>query len=80
MKELVTLSMLKATYPDQWVLIGNPEEADGDISGVLILRHESKRELAKLFSKQPHQYSNTILRYTGNKPALGKWLRFTSLN
>ena len=80
MKEAITLSMLKIIYPDQWVLIGNPKEADGDISGILILHHQSKRELADQFSKRPNQFNNTILRFTGTKPALGKRLRFTPLN
>ncbi len=82
MKELVTLSLLTKKYPDQWVLIGDPQVTNGEISGVLIMHHESKQELAQLFSKkqQHHQFTSTILRYTGTKPEIGKWLRFTPLN
>jgi hypothetical protein len=61
-------------------LIGNPKETNGDINGVLILHHKNKRELTNQFLKQQYGFDNTILRYTGNKPAIGKWLRFTLLN
>jgi len=78
MQELVTLSLLKKNYPDQWVLIGDLEVSNGDISGILIMHHESKNELAHLFLKQQyHQFTSTILRYTGVQPEIGKWLRFT---
>jgi hypothetical protein len=80
MEELVSFTTLKIKYPDQWVLIGNPQVISDEITGVLILHNESKRELATQFSKQTHQFSNTILRYTGTNPAVGKWLKFTHLN
>ena len=82
MKELLTLSSLKKRYPDQWVLIGDPAISQDDISGILIMHHESKKELAHLFSKQQslHQFTSTILRYTGSQPEIGKWLKFTPLN
>jgi hypothetical protein len=80
MNNLVTLSELKKKYPDEWVLIGDPRETGNDINGVLILHHKSKKELANQFSKYQHQFNNTILRYTGNKPAIGKWLRFIPSN
>lgn len=82
MKELVTLSSLQKRYNDQWVLIGDPAISQGDISGILIMHHESKKEMAHLFSKQKrlHQFTSTNLRYTGTQPEVGKWLKFTSLN
>ena len=80
MENLITLSELKNKYPDEWVLIGNPTQTDGDINGVLILHHKSKKVLTSQFLKQQYQFHNTILRYTGNKPSIGKWLRFTPLN
>ena len=80
MEELVTFSTLKIKYPGQWVLIGNPQVTSDEITGVLILHNESKKELASQFSKQSHQFINTILRYTGANPELGKWLKFTPLN
>ncbi len=77
MKDLVKLSTLRNLYPDEWVLIGNPEEIDGDINGVLILHHKNKKDLANQFVQQQNLFDKTILRYTANKPAIGKWLRFT---
>ncbi|GEM_PF-5384171 len=74
------LSLLKKEYPDEWVLIGDPKESNGDVIGTLILHHESRKELASQFSKQSHQFTSTFLRYNGIKPEIGKWLRFTPLN
>ena len=35
MKQQVSLSELRKIYPDEWVLIGNPGEADGDAIPIL---------------------------------------------
>ena len=80
MKRLVTLSLLKKEYSDECVLIGDPKESNGDITGTLILHYESRKELASQFSKLSRQFSSTILRYTGIKREIGKWLKFISLN
>ena len=80
MKQQVSLSELRKIYPYEWVLIGNPGETDGDINGVLILHNKDKKKLVSQFIKLRHQFENTILRYTGNKTVIGKWLRFTPLN
>jgi hypothetical protein len=80
MQKQFTLTELKKQFPDEWVLIGDPKEEDGDINGSLILHNKNKRELANQFIKIQHNFSQTILRFTGNKPSIHKWLRFIPSN
>jgi hypothetical protein len=33
MSEVLTISVIKKKFPDEWVLIGNPEEINGELYG-----------------------------------------------
>ena len=34
--EILTIAEIKAQYPEQWVLVGNPELNDPDVNGSII--------------------------------------------
>ena len=36
MPEVLTFPVIKKKFPDQWVLIGNPEEINGELYGIVI--------------------------------------------
>ncbi len=72
--ETLTMEEIKATYPNQWVLIGNPElrnpTTNGSfihrlISGVVLLSNKDKRELAYQAKQVVASYDETICIYTG---------------
>lgn len=72
--EILTMEEIKATYPNQWVLIGNPElrnpTTNGSfihrlISGVVLLSNKDKRELAYQAKQAVAGYDETICIYTG---------------
>lgn len=75
----ISISSIKSQYPDEWVLIGNPKEANGELYGIVILHEKDKKILVSKITQEHSsiEYSKTILRYTGNLPAIGKWLKFT---
>ena len=48
MQQVLSVSEIKAAYPDQWVLVGNPEmSVDSLMSGVVIWHGKDKREILK---------------------------------
>lgn len=49
--ERVGIEEMKKNYPDEWILLGNPERAKNDIdilSGILLYHSPDKREAAYL--------------------------------
>jgi hypothetical protein len=80
MSEFLAISGIKKKYPDEWVLIGNPEEQNGELYGVVIFHDRDKKELVNKAAREKHSFHNTILRFTGSYPETGKRLKFTLLN
>ena len=74
MQEVLTIEQIKAQYPDQWVLVANPElrnpETNGSfihrlIKGIVLLANKDKRELAYQSKPLFGLYNETICIYTG---------------
>ena len=80
MSEVLTISVIKKKFPDEWVLIGNPEEINGELYGIVIFHDKDKKQLVNKVVDQKHSFTHTILRFTGSHPETGKWLKFTPLN
>lgn len=76
--EAISFKNIKQLYPNEWVLIGNPTEKNGDIFGEVIIHEKDKKQLVnKAVSSQIKKlYNKTILRFTGELPTIGKWLKF----
>lgn len=73
MKEL-TIDEIKALYPDQWVLVCNPELRNPEVNssflnrlvkGIVLLANKDKRELAYQSREVTSNYNETICIYTG---------------
>ncbi len=75
MSEVLTISAIKKKFPDEWVLIGNPEEINGELNGIVIFHDKDKKQLVNKVVVQKHHFSHTILRFTGSHPPIGKWLK-----
>ncbi len=74
--EILPFEKIKALYPDQWVLLGNPETYNTQvISGIVLMHGKDKREIAYLGREAVKPFKTYTLRYTGEFPKNRKfWL------
>jgi hypothetical protein len=82
--EIINFETIKKLYPNEWVLIGNPELRDPEvemaivsqlIAGVLIFHSKDKREIAYKARDLKRAFETTTCVYTGEIPKGRKfWL------
>jgi hypothetical protein len=74
----ISLTNIKQLYPNEWVLIGNPTEKNGDVFGEVVIHEKDKKQLVNkaVDTQLKNVYDKTILRFTGELPTIGKWLKF----
>jgi len=74
--EVLSFEQIKLLYPDEWVLLGNPETYNTEVvSGIVLMHGKDKREIAYLGREIVKQYETYALRYTGTFPKGRKfWL------
>jgi len=75
--EILTIDQIKLQYPDQWVLVGNPELDDPNtlgsvvsklLRGIVLYASKDKRELAYKAKDVKSDVSRTACIYTGEIP------------
>ena len=76
-EKLLTIDQIKAAYPDQWVLLGNPQllgsqTLDSTINkleaGIVLLSSKDRKEIGYKAREARKGYSNTAFIYTGEIP------------
>jgi hypothetical protein len=74
--EAMPFDEIKAQYPDEWVLLGNPVIDNTEVvSGIVLMHGKDKREIAYLGREMVKEYATYALRYTGEFPKGRKfWL------
>ena len=81
--EVLTKNEIKAQYPDQWVLVGNPMLTDPSIlgsilskllSGVVLLATKDRREIGYRGREVRQGYNSVTIIFTGEIPKNRKWL------
>jgi hypothetical protein len=82
--EVLNFEVIKKLYPNEWVLIGNPELREPEvemaivsqlIAGVLIFHSKDKREIAYKARELKRAFETTTCAYTGEIPKGRKfWL------
>jgi hypothetical protein len=82
--EILSIDQIRALYPNEWVLVGNPELDDEDslgsivdklLRGAVLLHSKDKRELAYKASEVRKGYESIACIYTGLFPKNRKyWL------
>ena len=82
--EVLTIEQIKSEYPNEWVLIGNPELDDEEtlgsivdklVQGIVLLHSKDKRELAYKAKEVRKGYESIACIYTGVFPKSRKyWL------
>lgn len=66
--EILTLSKIKELYPNEWVLIGNPEmdkEELSVVSGLPAFHSKSKKEVCYLGAELVKKFDSYMLVFTG---------------
>jgi hypothetical protein len=72
--DVLTLEQIKAKYPNQWVLLANPELRNPNVNGTLasklisaivLLANKDKRELAYQSQNLTTEYFETACLFTG---------------
>ena len=74
--ESLTLAQIKAAYPDEWVLLGNPEVAGANIlAGTVVFHSKDKREIAYSQIDWRANFASAITVFTGQHTAKRRfWL------
>jgi hypothetical protein len=75
--QIISFSEMKRLYPDQWVLVGDPElenpEVNGSITsklvgGVFLYASKDKREIAYKAADLRRNVTTTVCIFTGEWP------------
>ncbi|TAE12737.1 MAG: hypothetical protein EAZ47_01390 [Bacteroidetes bacterium] len=67
--QLIDISEIKALYPDEWVLLGNPVMDDSKIdvlSGIPLFHSKDKKEVCYIGRDKTSKFEKITLIYTGN--------------
>lgn len=81
--DAISFEAIRALYPDQWVLIGDPELDDSDslgpissklLVGVVLFASKDKREIGYRTKELRKGYNSVTCVYTGIIPQNRKWL------
>jgi hypothetical protein len=80
---ILTIEEIKAQYPDQWVLVGDPELTPPNIlgsiinkliSGVVLFATKDRREIGYKGREMREGYERVTIIFTGEIPKNRKWL------
>ena len=64
--EILTIAEIKAQYPDQWVLVGNPIIKDTKLlNGIVLFHSKDKMEVCYLGKGLTKGYDKITLTFTG---------------
>jgi hypothetical protein len=75
--QAITIDQIRANYPDQWVLLGNPKLNEPDVNGsivsklvcgIVLFASKDKRELAYKAAEFRNDVAFTACIYTGEIP------------
>ena len=83
MGQLINVADIKALYPDEWVLLGNPIMDDSKIevlSGIPLFHSKDKKEVCYIGRDKNSNFDKITLIYTGSfRPARKIIVFFTVL-
>jgi hypothetical protein len=81
--QILSIEEIRKQFPDQWVLIGNPEVKNSEIlepivyrilRGIVLLANKDKRELSLRTNEARQGYDSITCIWTGEFPKNRKWL------
>jgi hypothetical protein len=63
----ISLDELKKLYPDEWVLLGNPEMKNTSVLGGVVLYHsKDKKEVCYIGRDKTEGYDTVTITFAGN--------------
>ncbi len=66
-KSYITLDELKKLYPDEWILLGNPEMQNTFVLGGIVLYHsKDKKEVCYIGRDKTADYSTVTIAFAGD--------------
>ena len=66
MSNIQSLESIRKKYPNQWVLLGNPEIQDDKVGGGIVLFHDEDKKKVLVFAKKEiENYTMVKVLYTG---------------
>jgi hypothetical protein len=66
-KEFLTFDEVKKMYPDEWVLLANPEMKNTTVLGGIVLYHsKGKKEVCYIGRDMTADYSTVTIAFAGN--------------
>ena len=75
MKDVLTVNEIRANYPDQWVLVGNPEVSAASLTaGVVIWHGKDKRDLLDCGINWRDHFETATTFFTGERPKNRRFL------
>ena len=81
--QVLSIEEIRQQFPDQWVLIGNPEVKNSEVlepivyrilRGIVILANKDKRELSLRTQEARQGFDSITCIWTGEFPKNRKWL------
>ena len=69
--QVLTFEEIKKLFPNEWVLLGNPEYTDDDseiISAIVVYHAPDKRDIAASGINWKKTFETATMRYTGTFP------------
>ncbi len=80
--EVLTIQELKAAYPNEWILLGNPETVLATVqSGILLFHGKDYLEVCYKGSELGAHYKSRTIIYTGETQQKNrKWLKAIRLD
>lgn len=66
-KTYITLDELKKLYPDEWVLLGNPQMKNTSVLGGVVLYHsKDKKEVCYIGRDKTAAFATVTIAFTGD--------------
>jgi hypothetical protein len=66
MNEILKIEEIQKLYPDEWVLLGNPEIHSAKVmSGIVIYHSKDKKEVCYLGRDKTSGYNTVTITYSG---------------
>jgi hypothetical protein len=73
MNDLLKMEDIKKLYPDEWVLLGDPEIEQTKVLGGIVLYHsKDKKEVCYLGREKATGYNKVTIAYSGEQKKRNK--------
>ena len=73
MEKILSLDAIRIQFPDEWVLLGNPDIKDYEVlAGTVVHHHKDKRKILELAQVVIDKFEMIKIIFTGNVPKISR--------